>query len=116
MAKRGDIVECHCGALCKLENDRVPWHKRPGTRFNCTYSGAAAEGWDAVSVVVVEGVPLGLACPACASRVIGNGPGAGALLVCRECGVAGTVAEFLADAVRKHAARGEGAKSRYGAR
>ncbi len=108
MARRGDTVECRtCSALLTLENDRVPWHRKPGTRFNCPRSGNDAENWDAV--YVVQG--LVLACPECNEKSqISNGQGAN--LVCDVCGTVDGVAGFLARAMAKPRATDE-AKPSY---
>ena len=101
MARRGDIVECwRCGAVLRLDNDRVPWHKRAGTHVNCSQSGAAAESWDAVYAIMVAGAPVVLQCPACRERGRIQNAG-GTELACGGCGVVAGVAEFARAGIRK---------------
>ena len=92
MARRGETVSCRCGELLTLENDRVPWHKRPGQgakKFTCPASGAYAENWD-----------VALACPECGgTKKIHNAAGEIEDLLCGSCGYVGSGAEFAAAAL-----------------
>lgn len=103
MASRGDTVECTCGAFVRLENDRIPWHKKPGTRFNCHTSGVPAENWVPVKGKPITFQGMTLSCPECKSRYhIRNAPsGSSYPLACGACGTFGTLEEFLAEAMAK---------------
>lgn len=98
MAKRGDMVECPCGDVLKLENDRFPWHKRLGSRFNCQFAGSPAESRDPVVAVSVGSNKVALACPECRGRGVKK---QGNMLVCTSCGTAGTIVEFAQSSLGK---------------
>lgn len=113
MATKGDAIECRCGAMLALENDRVPWHKKPGTSLNCPTSGTPAENWVPVPGKVVSVGGLVLACPECASKHhIRNAPKDSSYpLACGACGAFGTLEEFVSEALK---AKPVQRKHRYG--
>jgi hypothetical protein len=115
MAVKGDTVTCTCGAKLRLDNDRLPMHKRPDVSKICAKSGVTGldfvpENDLRISFVNVGGMKLKLACPACKSdKHVGNAPKDSSYpLACRACGEFGTLEEFLSEALsglqggRKH--------------
>lgn len=88
-----------CGEVLRLANERIPWHKRPGSKSVCQKSGIPAGGYDAVTAADVQAATLRairklLVCPSCSDKEkLRNG--VGSTIVCGACGTTGEVAEFL---------------------
>ena len=106
MASKGDIVRCYCGAVLTLPNDRLPYHKRPGSGLTCPSSGAIAEGYDAVAPdpqAVLRAIIKNAVCPNPKCGAMGHvvstpadDPRAATYpLMCAACRTVGMISSFL---------------------